>query len=156
MVFKSCKYLVANYYNEEKRIPKEKGFYWYRKAAINGCVYAQYELAEYYRNNSSPTASSFQFSMISKNESKAFKWYLRLANENGLRANYFVAKCYRGGIGTDRNLKEAEKWVFRISYCVQPPITLNEFLNGSDANVSLIPIKYSNNSFKFKVDIEFL
>ncbi|RIA81848.1 hypothetical protein C1645_836296 [Glomus cerebriforme] len=44
-----------------------------------------------------------------KNESKAPKWYLNLANKNGPRAIYLVAKCYRDGIGSDKNLTEATK-----------------------------------------------
>ena len=85
----------------ENMYPKneEKGFYWNRKAAINGDVNVQYELAEYYLDNS-----------INVNESKAFKWYLKLANKNSPRAIYLVAKCYRDGIGTDKNLEEAIKW----------------------------------------------
>ncbi len=64
-----CQYLVANYYNYGKHVPKneEKWFYWIRKAAIHGDIKAQYKLAEYYLNNS-----------INKNESKAFRWSLKL------------------------------------------------------------------------------
>jgi len=35
---------------------------------------------------------------------------LKLANEKRKRAIYLVAKCYRDGIGTDKNLGEAVKW----------------------------------------------
>ncbi|RIA85203.1 hypothetical protein C1645_808392 [Glomus cerebriforme] len=107
-------FLAAKYYNGGKYISKneEKGFYWNRKAAINGIKDAQYNIAEYYLEN--------------KNETKAFKWYLKLANENK-RAIYLVAKCYRDGIGTDKNLHEAEIW-FKKSEFIS--ITLNDFLNG--------------------------
>ncbi len=71
----------------------KKEFYWNRKAAINGNLDAQYELAKYYLNDS-----------INKNERKAFKWYLKIADKNSPRAVYLVAKCYRDGIGTDKNL----------------------------------------------------
>ncbi|RIA85206.1 hypothetical protein C1645_858079 [Glomus cerebriforme] len=119
-----CQYLVANYYNEGKYIPKnkEKGFYWNRKAAINGISEAQYKLAEDYLNNS-----------INKDEKKAFKWYLKLAaNKYRLRAIYLVAKCYRDGIGTDKNLEESIKWFEKYAHKLS--ITLNDFLNGSDIN----------------------
>ena len=59
---------------------------------------AQDGLAKYYLNDS-----------INKNENKAFKWYLKLANSH-TDAKYSVAKCYRDGIGTDKNLDEATKW----------------------------------------------
>jgi TPR repeat protein len=73
----SGQYLVANYYCDGKYIPKneEKGFYWNRKAAINDNADAQFKMAVYYINNS-----------INKNENKAFKWYMKLANENKLKA----------------------------------------------------------------------
>ncbi|RIA89665.1 hypothetical protein C1645_186218 [Glomus cerebriforme] len=127
-------YLVANYYYDGKYIPKneEKWFYWNRKAAINGEINAQYKLAEYYLDNP-----------INKNESKAFKWYLKLANKNSLRAVYLVAKCCRDGIGTDKNIMEATKW---IEKCMISPnsygkisINFEDFLNGLDINVSQVP-----------------
>ncbi|RGB29673.1 hypothetical protein C1646_713055 [Rhizophagus diaphanus] len=87
-------------------------------------------MAEYYINNS-----------ISKNESKAFKWYMKLAKENKLKAIYLVAKCFRDGIGTDKNLKEATTWIKKYelskSYC-KPQITLCGFLNGADIDASSI------------------
>ncbi|GBB84521.1 hypothetical protein RclHR1_01110006 [Rhizophagus clarus] len=125
----SSQYLVANYYYDGIYIPKneEKGFYWYRKAAINGDANAQFKLAEYYAN---------------RNESKAFKWYMELANESRLKATYQVAKCYRDGIGIDKNLEEATNWIKKYEtsrYYGKPKITLDEFLNGSNIKVSSIP-----------------
>ena len=67
---------------------------------MHGNIDAQYKLAEYYFSNS-----------INKNQSKAFKWYLKLANKNGPRAIYLVAKCYRDGIGIDKNIEVAIKWI---------------------------------------------
>ncbi|GBB88415.1 hypothetical protein RclHR1_00150011 [Rhizophagus clarus] len=97
-----CTFNVGNYYHDGKIIPKdeEKWFYWNRKAAINGYAYAQYKLAEYYITDS-----------INKNEDNAFKWYTKLANKNWLIAIYMVAKCYRDGIGIDKNSEEAMKWI---------------------------------------------
>jgi TPR repeat protein len=95
-------YKLANYYNDGKHAPKneEKGFYWIRKAAINGIIDAQFALAEYYLNNS-----------INKNERKAFNWYLKLANDGVRKAMNLVANCYGDGIGTNKNLGEAIKWI---------------------------------------------
>jgi TPR repeat protein len=127
-------YLVANYYYDGKYIPKNEGkwVYWNKKAAINGNVDAQFELAEYYVTNS-----------VNKNEGKAFKWYMKLANENRLGAYYLVAKCYRDGIGTDKDLEEATIWIkkYELSkYYRKPQITLNDFFNGSDIDVSSIAL----------------
>ncbi|GET02291.1 kinase-like domain-containing protein [Rhizophagus clarus] len=111
----------ANYYHDGKIISKdeEKWFYWNRKAAINGYALTQYILAEYYITD-----------YINKNESRAFKWYMKLAYKNWLIAICMVAKCYRDGIGTDKNLEEATKWIkyYRLSGLGnKPQITLNEF-----------------------------
>ncbi|POG74177.1 hypothetical protein GLOIN_2v1839456 [Rhizophagus irregularis DAOM 181602=DAOM 197198] len=93
-------FTIANYY---KCVPKdlEKWYYWNRKAAINGCIDAQYKLADYYLNNN--------------NEGKAFKWYMKLADKkDSIRALYLVAKCYRDGIGIDKNFKEATNWFNKL------------------------------------------
>ncbi|CAG8585441.1 20496_t:CDS:2 [Rhizophagus irregularis] len=70
------------------------------------------------------------------NERKAFIWYLILANKNSLRAIYIIAKCYRDGIGgIDKNLEKAIKWFNQfLSFYKNSPITLNDFLNGSNIN----------------------
>ncbi|PKK60208.1 HCP-like protein [Rhizophagus irregularis] len=127
-------FLVARWYYDGKYIPKneEKGFYWNRKAAINGNIDAQFNMAEYYINNS-----------INKNGSKAFKWYMRLANVNILKAIYIVAKCYRDGIGTDKNLKEAMEWIRKYEFSrfgKNPQINLDHFLNGLDIDISSLPL----------------
>ncbi|RIA81852.1 hypothetical protein C1645_836301 [Glomus cerebriforme] len=120
-------YIVGIYYNHGKYIPKDedKGFYWNRKAAISSkYTPAQYILAEYYLNN---------------NESKAFRWCLKLADKDykdNLWASYLVAKCYRDGIGTEKNSKEAATWFEKYTSGFYKshkshPITTNDFLNGS-------------------------
>ncbi|CAG8684704.1 14621_t:CDS:2, partial [Rhizophagus irregularis] len=76
-----------------------------------------------------------------KNESKAFKWYMQLANKKKLKAIYIIAKWYRDGIGTDKNLKEATTWIkkYELSKSYgKPQITLKNFLNCSDIDVSSI------------------
>ncbi|CAB4466588.1 unnamed protein product [Rhizophagus irregularis] len=95
----------------------------HKRNAENGDPVSQYYIAEYYFNN--------------KNEKKAFKWYLKLANKNFIRAIYLVAKYYRDGNGTDKNLIEASKWfskyeLSKIYGCKL--ITLNNFLEGLDIN----------------------
>ncbi|CAG8727645.1 9230_t:CDS:2 [Rhizophagus irregularis] len=60
-----------------------------------------------------------------------------IANKNFIRAIYLVAKYYRDGNGTDKNLIEASKWfskyeLSKIYGCKL--ITLNNFLEGLDIN----------------------
>ena len=60
---------------------------------------------------------------------------MKLANEKRKRAIYLVAKCYRDGIGTDKNLGEVVKWFKKYelsNFFRRLPITLNDFLNSSD------------------------
>ncbi|CAB4391859.1 unnamed protein product [Rhizophagus irregularis] len=114
-------FTIANYY---KCVPKdlEKWYYWNRKAAINGCIDAQYKLADYYLNNN--------------NEGKAFKWYMKLADKkDSIRALYLVAKCYRDGIGIDKNFKEATNWFNKCK----------DFLNDPNTNTSTS----TSNNFMF-------
>ncbi|GBC27612.2 Sel1 repeat family protein [Rhizophagus irregularis DAOM 181602=DAOM 197198] len=102
-----CQYIVSNYYNDGLYVKKneKKGFYWNRKSAINGYIYAQHKLAKYYFDDT-----------INKNQSKALKWYLVLSNKNSFDAIHLVSKCYRDGIGTDRNFPEAIKWFEKTLY----------------------------------------
>ncbi|CAB4494967.1 unnamed protein product [Rhizophagus irregularis] len=54
---------------------------------------------------------------------------------------YIVAKCYRDGIGTDKNLKEATTWIKKYELSkpyFKPYITLYKFLDGADIDVSSI------------------
>ncbi|RIA91594.1 hypothetical protein C1645_821818 [Glomus cerebriforme] len=92
-----CK--VGDYYYYGRSILKDESevFEWYLKAAKKGHAYTQYKLADYYFYNS-----------LNKNESKAFKWYLIVANKsnNNLKA---IAKCYRDGTGTNKNLENGLK-----------------------------------------------
>ena len=118
---------MAKYYKDGNFASKneEKWFYWNRKAAINGNTYCQFKLVEYYLNDS-----------VNKNERKAFNWCLKLANE--YLGSYLVAKCYRDGIGTDKNLFVATKWfeIYESLTYDKHKITLNDFLNGSDIMIS--------------------
>ena len=119
--------IVAKYYNDGNIVSKneEKGFYWNRKAAMNNDIFAQIELPKYYLNNSA-----------NKNERKAFNWYLKLANKDLSKALYFVAKCYRDGIGTDKNLDEATKWFKKfITLTYLKEVSLNDFLNGLNIHI---------------------
>ncbi|CAG8533330.1 3837_t:CDS:2 [Rhizophagus irregularis] len=52
-----------------------------------------------------------------------------------------IAKCYRDGIGTDKNLKEATTWIKKYELSkpyFKPYITLYKFLDGADIDVSSI------------------
>src|ERR1043165_3631001 len=74
----------------------EKAFYWYQKAAENGLIHAQNNLALLYHKE--------------RNLEKAFYWYQKAA-ENGLNhAMNHLATCYKNGEGTEKNLEKAFYW----------------------------------------------
>ncbi|PKK67315.1 HCP-like protein [Rhizophagus irregularis] len=68
---------------------EDKAFEFYLKTAEKCHSYSQYKKAE---------------------------WYLKLANNGIERAMDSVAKCYRDGIGTNKNLEEATRWFKNIKH----------------------------------------
>lgn len=50
------------------------------------------------------------FRTIAKNGGKAFKYYQEAANMNYGPAMYHLSQCYRNGIGTEKDLDEADKY----------------------------------------------
>jgi TPR repeat protein len=129
-----CQYSVTRYYMCVLK-NLEKWFYWIRKFAIDGNVRSQYALADYYL-----------YDPVNKNVVKAFKWCMKLANENRLRAYYLVAKCYRDGIGIDKDLEEATKWFKKYESSKtngRPSVTLNGFLNGSNIKWNSLYVSFS-------------
>src|SRR5688500_7879300 len=76
----------AQYYNH-------KTFYWYQKAAENGDIGAQYNLALSYKNGEG----------TEKDLEKAFYWYQKAAENGDIDAQYNLAfLCYKGE-GTEKN-----------------------------------------------------
>ena len=71
-----------------------------RKAADMGYVPSIALLADIY----------IQGKLIPKNESEAFKYYLKGASLGNGRCMYQAAVMYRDGVGTDVNLEQSEKW----------------------------------------------
>ncbi|PKY40505.1 hypothetical protein RhiirA4_338363 [Rhizophagus irregularis] len=61
---------------------------------------------------------------------------MKLANKkDSIRALYLVAKCYRDGIGIDKNFKEATNWFNKCK----------DFLNDPNTNTSTS----TSNNFMF-------
>lgn len=46
---------------------------------------------------------------VTKNEEKAFEWFMHSANNGSLEGNHWLAVCYNEGLGVERNPKEAFK-----------------------------------------------
>ncbi|CAB4491075.1 unnamed protein product [Rhizophagus irregularis] len=116
-------YFIGNYYYIKRDY--NKAIEWYSKSSSGGNIKAMYMLGNcYYDNNDKKKA--FELYLKSAiggyniasfmNQSKALKWYLVLSNKNSFDAIHLVSKCYRDGIGTDRNFPEAIKWFEKTLY----------------------------------------
>ena len=67
---------------------KQKAFYWYTKAAEQGYLYAQYNLANMYYEKGNGTKQDKQ---------KAFYWYTKAAEQGYAEAQYNLAIMYYQG-----------------------------------------------------------
>ncbi|PKC61342.1 kinase-like protein [Rhizophagus irregularis] len=75
----------------------KQAFYWYSKAAENGCEIAQYNLGRFYQGGKG----------VEKDEYKVFEYYKKSAEQEYLDAIYMLGYCYDKGIGTKINKLEA-------------------------------------------------
>ena len=73
---------------------------WYRKAAAQGLMEAQYKLGSLFDRGSG----------VPKNLTGAFIWYERAAQQGHAEAQFLIAKMYRDGKGVPRNADKALEW----------------------------------------------
>eukprot|EP00002_Diphylleia_rotans_P013125 TRINITY_DN2556_c0_g1_i15.p1 TRINITY_DN2556_c0_g1~~TRINITY_DN2556_c0_g1_i15.p1 ORF type:complete len:851 (-),score=194.36 TRINITY_DN2556_c0_g1_i15:123-2675(-) len=71
----------------------------------------------------------------SKDQAKAFLYFLRSAESGDLGGTFFTAKCYADGIGTVRNTTEAHHW-FRIAAKMGHPEALKLLSKESSDSVA--------------------
>ncbi len=124
--------------NEELGIEVDlkQSFYWYNEAAKNGQAQAQFNVAKCYENGKGtkknrPKALTWykkaaeqghcaamndigiyyaQGVVVERDYAEAFKWFKRAAeDESYAGALYNLARCYREGYGTKKNIKEADR-----------------------------------------------
>lgn len=94
---KELQYNLGKCYEKGLKTDLSKAFEWVKKAAHQGYVLAQYDLATYYEHGLG----------VEKNNSQAFHWYSTAASEGYLEAKRKIGPCYENGIGVDKNLTEA-------------------------------------------------
>ncbi|CAB5368388.1 unnamed protein product [Rhizophagus irregularis] len=99
------KYFYSLFLYKDVLIYRKDNYKVHIRNAEKGDSVSQYFIAKYYFDDT-----------INKNQSKALKWYLVLSNKNSFDAIHLVSKCYRDGIGTDRNFPEAIKWFEKTLY----------------------------------------
>jgi TPR repeat protein len=86
-------------------IPKNPGeaVKWYRRAAENGHLLAQYEMGKIYHSGEG----------VAKDQVEAFKWWLKAAEQGHATSRFNIGVMYFLGRGTTKDFSEAARW-FRI------------------------------------------
>ncbi|RIA81198.1 hypothetical protein C1645_837380 [Glomus cerebriforme] len=122
------------------KVDYKKAFEFYLKSAEGGFKYAPYNVGNCYHDGRG----------VFQDGSEAFEWAQYKLAEDYL--NNFInkdeKKAFKDGIGIDKNLKEATKWIKKYEASKpykKPLITINDFLNGSDINT----LEISENSFVY-------
>ena len=85
------------YYNSQNY---EEAAKWFRKAAEQGHVYAQYNLGYCYDSGEG----------VTQNYEEAAKWYRKAAEQGRVEAQFSLGCCYYSGEGVTQNYKEAVTW----------------------------------------------
>ena len=85
------------YYNSQNY---EEAAKWFRKAAEQGHVYAQYNLGYCYDSGEG----------VTQNYEEAAKWYRKAAEQGRVEAQFSLGCCYYSGEGVTQNHEEAAKW----------------------------------------------
>jgi TPR repeat protein len=73
---------------------------WYRKAAEQGFVLAQYDLGVCYRDGKG----------VTKDPAEAAQWFRKAAEQGDAKAEYYLGHCYRTGEGMTKDALQAVQW----------------------------------------------
>jgi hypothetical protein len=97
----------GNLYKNGNGVAKDyvKAMHWYRKAANQGFVGAQNNLAVMYEQGLG----------VPKNKPEAIKWYRKAAEQNNAYAQHSIGVRYRDGDGIPQNFEEAAKWISKAA-----------------------------------------
>jgi len=97
----------GNLYKNGNGVVKDyvKAMYWYRKAANQGFVGAQNNLAVMYEQGLG----------VPKNKAEAVKWYRKAAEQYNAYAQHSIGVRYRDGDGVPQNFEEAAKWISKAA-----------------------------------------
>lgn len=94
---------IKKIYTHPAYVEFMKYHYHTMKNAHYGNSCAQYELAEWLRND------------VAGNRKLAVQWYFKAAIRGMVSAQYWLAYHYNMGIGTEKNIVEAEKWFLKAA-----------------------------------------
>jgi len=116
---------------------QEQAVYWYKQAARQGHVLAQYNLGHQYISGLG----------VQKNESQAMKWWLEAAKRDHALAQFNVGRGYYLGIGLPKDAKTAVAWFQRAADNEEPKsidilaklrTSEPELFDGSNTSVAVI------------------
>lgn len=88
----------------------EQAVYWYKQAARQGHVLAQYNLGHQYLTGVG----------VHKNEQLAMQWWLEAAKQDHALAQFNVGRAYYLGIGLFENHEQSKYWFERAAYNQEP------------------------------------
>ncbi len=91
----------------------EQAVYWYRKAARQNHVLAQYNLGHHYLTGAG----------VKRDETAAMQWWLKAAQQQHALAQFNVGRAYYLGIGLTKDLSQARLWFERASQNKEPKST---------------------------------
>lgn len=88
----------------------EQAVYWYKQAARQGHVLAQYNLGHQYLSGVG----------ITKSDTKAMQWWLKAAKQGHALAQFNIGRAYYLGIGLSENQKQSRDWFERAARNGEP------------------------------------
>ena len=115
----------------------EQAVYWYKQAARQGHVLAQYNLGHQYLTGVG----------VSRNEATAMGWWLKAAKQDHALAQFNIGRAYYLGIGFEKNHALSRKW-FELAAANNEPksIDILQQLGWTDAQGALAVSKLKDAS----------
>ena len=112
-----AQYILGLMYYREKLY--QQAAEWYLKAAVQGNVQAQFNLANKY----------YEGKGVEQNFKEAFKWYKKAAEQGHSQAQFNLGCMYGRGEGVKKDYSEANKWIYKAA--LQGNIEAQNLLKGS-------------------------
>lgn len=126
---------------KEKLKPQkqQKSIFWYKSAAENGMLPAQYMLGKMYHEGNG----------VRQNYEEAFRWHEKAAFNGFSEAQYYLGRMYFEGEGVPKNVIESFAW-FSVAHkngldCSDQLICLSALLSSHDQErAEELSIKYQD------------
>lgn len=108
----------------------EQAVYWYKQAARQGHVLAQYNLGHQYLTGVG----------VEKNETTAMTWWLEAAKQDHALAQFNIGRAYYLGIGLPEDQEQSRYWFERAAFNQEPKsIDILKQLGWYDGDIKSLP-----------------